>query len=1250
MIVELFLPLYVASVAILLVVLRAGASRVFFDVVGTFQAERLIADARAKVGLFQGLMLDGITGITESAGLLDDQLQSVVDTTVPLARGIAEARLEFEKFANVGTEETAQMVDDITAFGQSIGFTADQALNAGSRMAQLGGVLGTDSIGAASEVGITFGLIGGMETQEAMTKLINLQQQTQFMMGGLSESQFKLMSAEKQANVVRQNSMQLLDSLNTIENRSSATMQGITHVMNEFAAAGNLAGDSINFMAAASAVLIERGEQQGKAGRALKQMYARLGADTSGVSTELERLGIATRDSSGQMRSMEDIMGDLTKSSVMNSDSEKRRIAQLLAGNDHYIRAIKLMEGYDRAMDLTTQSINDVDSAQEELNRKLEDEATLLTIAEARLDNAKAAIGDALVPSVRKATEAQASFNEELAAMMATPIGGFVTDVIFGLQQGAKMFKPFGEAYLNILSMNVSLKTQETIMRSLNGEEIARTSAYGVRGGMEAASLQNLREEMNLTDQLTMKKVQELGLEQIKLKNLTQLRSMNQVRHLQTLTQIRQQEASVMKQYATEVEAIRQVDMAKQSGNQLKIHDAYLQQQKIKDIQTEIRLNNNNFYAVDAHAQRAKQVAMETGYYKKDALTDEERLIKLMNHGSVQNKVAIAEAEAEAKHKQEQAVLEQQIAAIRKGNVLLASEAVMITKGEDLSYDVSIQKEKLKGQAYQETLNSLRQLKFAELEHGIQSKQNIMNTSVETNAQRQLGMMFENTNRRVAQAIQDKTNAQGIARIIDEEANRTAMKLAGTYNVESGALARIIAQLPQMTIHTNVATAADEAAAAASMKRSQSLMMLNGGLGLVSMSLSMMTQFMGDSELAQDAMQASMVAMTASMVIGSIQMAVMTKSMATQAAGMVVGAGATNTYTTATNGATVATKKLNLAMKASLIGLGIIAIAAIIPNNDDAADSYDELASAVDGFTENVVYSGQQIKEYNDEIQSMGYLDVISKQEEVQQEINDLTEEYNNATAVGTRNLLEDRLKALGMEKSMLEDIATLRLAEGMGGEISNQFLADIFAQKEGIEDAKAELDSIKDDDYLPGFLGLETLPILSSGHDYAEGLVTDRDDDISDAKDNLADLQEALGTGFGPGTFAYDALMAADSFQEFLDTLRLGGISIEETIEGVDDLGVAIEESFIGPIEAAKAAAFEFGNAREEMFFGMKAGNVSANMLKEVVNKGVETLINTTELIMNNTFNGMTTTEVANEITRLVEESLAEKGVNLAD
>jgi len=121
---------------------------------------------------------------------------------------------------------------------------------------------------------------------------------------------------------------------------------------------------------------------------------------------------------------------------------------------------------------------------------------------------------------------------------------------------------------------------------------------------------------------------------------------------------------------------------------------------------------------------------------------------------------------------------------------------------------------------------------------------------------------------------------------------------------------------------------------------------------------------------------------------------------------------------------------------------------------------------------------------------------------------------------------------------------------------------------------------------------------------------------------------------------------MAAESTEEFM--LNLEQFS-QDTGFLFNDFGAGITESFIGPIEQAKNALFDFNNEREELFFGMSKGNITGDMVKQVVNKGVETLINTTEVFMTNTFNGMTTTEAANEILRQVEGGLEARGVSLA-
>jgi len=53
--------------------------------------------------------------------------------------------------------------------------------------------------------------------------------------------------------------------------------------------------------------------------------------------------------------------------------------------------------------------------------------------------------------------------------------------------------------------------------------------------------------------------------------------------------------------------------------------------------------------------------------------------------------------------------------------------------------------------------------------------------------------------------------------------------------------------------------------------------------------------------------------------------------------------------------------------------------------------------------------------------------------------------------------------------------------------------------------------------------------------------------------------------------------------------------------------------------------------------------------MVKKVITKGLETLINTTEVIMANNFTGLTTTQAANEITKQVVSQLNGLGLNLS-
>ena len=51
---------------------------------------------------------------------------------------------------------------------------------------------------------------------------------------------------------------------------------------------------------------------------------------------------------------------------------------------------------------------------------------------------------------------------------------------------------------------------------------------------------------------------------------------------------------------------------------------------------------------------------------------------------------------------------------------------------------------------------------------------------------------------------------------------------------------------------------------------------------------------------------------------------------------------------------------------------------------------------------------------------------------------------------------------------------------------------------------------------------------------------------------------------------------------------------------------------------------------------------------MKQVVQQGVENLITTTEVVMNNNFNGLTTDEMANEVLDAIERGAGLRDMNI--
>jgi len=472
---------------------RVGGSQVFFDVMASWNTDRLIQDKKTVETVLSAIALDAFSAVTGAFAEIGSHIDMITDATIDVAVGMEEARIQFEKFANEDNVLVVeQMNESIIALGESYAFSGQEAYAAASRMAQLGGVIGKTNVELGTQLGLQFSLIADMDTETGMRRLINLQQQTSLMYRKSADSleyytaaEFRSLGPAVQRQLVMENTTRVMDELNTIENRSAATLDQMTFAMNQFAAQAHMTGEEIKDMAAMTAILIEAGEQQGPTGRALKMMYARLGGDIDNTHEKLRAYGIEVTDANGNMRKMTDIMDNLNRVGWANSSQAvKQNIAQIVGGNRHYVRFIKMMDNYRRMQDLSSDATNDVDTAQEELQRRLESTAFDYQELTDEIENYNAKIGTELLPTMNEVLQAQKSFRQEALKFVSGDYGeGFATIV----KMMVKM-KGMGEIWAPILTMNLAVRslaiglgTVRSVMAGIRGELIAQTS-YHERG------------------------------------------------------------------------------------------------------------------------------------------------------------------------------------------------------------------------------------------------------------------------------------------------------------------------------------------------------------------------------------------------------------------------------------------------------------------------------------------------------------------------------------------------------------------------------------------------------------------------------------------------------------------------------------------------------------------------------------------------------------------------------------------------
>ena len=1229
-----------------------GAPRVFFDVVGTFNASRMIADSKAQMLIVEAVVLDSMSQMFDSIAGIGEQITALTSSVTPLAMALSAATIEFEKFAG----ENKALAEGIIDTGAAFGFTAEESLAAGAKMAQLTGVIGEAAVETATKLGQTFALISGMGTEQAMTRMINLQQQTKFMYGDLTEVQFKHLDAQNQQNTVYANTIEVLDQLNTVENNSASNMKQLTFVMNQFASQAHRTGESIAYMAAMSATLIEAGEEQGKAGRALRMIYGRLGSNMQKNNDLLAEYGIATHDvTTGALRPLSAIVEDLGEVWHQLSAEQQQNIVQTVAGNDHYVRFVKLIQNHNRMSELAKMAIDDQSSATEELNRVLDDNSTAYKEAQAELGHYQAILGQKLLPSMTAATNVQTKFTKGLASFGDSAVFKGMSTFVLEMQQWMTIMGSTMQMYMQMKSVNISMETHRTVLRAINGEEIMRTDEYRKQGIFSGVTLKSAGEYAKITN---------LGI----LTEIARTEIMENHMHLtQAITmKYKQQEEMKLRIAGHEIEALSLLERDKALRTEL------LYMHRTEEDIINSKLNKSRAEAALAErltgTQRMKLIgAQEVNRVELNGLTILMRRTEIAN-ALAQAEMATFEAYTQ-KQKQhntaQQAVGNYRERQGRKTLVRLREEALLNEFVEE------VERERLKAKvAAAGLLSGMQQEEISTKVKELTLGQRLL----EQDAQARLVLEGE-------AAAKDRINAmdtEKINQMIQLGILRDEMHLLHEQEIND-LVALTLAENNLELVRDSALMQQTEQAMATrrnlfGMKSTDAAMSrMTGRLGQVSMAAGMASIAMGvfGGVLGMDeekSARVQIILMTLSMIPATIQMAAMSQQMLTTA---VSGQTVATTNTVAAfsfDGLAAATSRAKIAMIGFVTAcLPLLAITLVVMG----------IAMAVEHFSADATKATDVVDGMNDSLRMTSDL------------LGALTEESAKVFAVPA---------ALADKFGTEVDLTNMNLAQ-MNDHLaySNTLLAeyeshrDLYAQddpmfhhwqnninelttyNEALRQNKIVMTGLalsEESMYTQG--GIETLAKhINAGDlgemqavDFKKGWVKELERQVKKqvigSKGQELWVTESYDPIFGDMEEGIDDVVAGiadgsiaitDLTQEaitHLISIGQGAIAAGKDFEYMNPRILEAGEGIGDGFTEAEEKMRSFANAREELFFGGRSQYMSGEMMKQVVNKGVENLYSNVELLMTNNFFGLTMDEAISEISSNVTRQLIEQGVPL--
>lgn len=161
-------------------------------------------------------------------------------------------------------------------------------------------------------------------------------------------------------------------------------------------------GYSVEDTAVAIGLMANSGIKASQAGTALRSIFTRLTKPTDQVAGAMEALNISMMDSSGNIKPLNVLMGDLRKAFSGLTDAQKTEMAATLGGQEAMSGLLAIVNASDKDYQSLTKQINNADGAAQQMAQTMQNNLKgSLTIMQSALEGIGISIYEKVSPALK---------------------------------------------------------------------------------------------------------------------------------------------------------------------------------------------------------------------------------------------------------------------------------------------------------------------------------------------------------------------------------------------------------------------------------------------------------------------------------------------------------------------------------------------------------------------------------------------------------------------------------------------------------------------------------------------------------------------------------------------------------------------------------------------------------------------------------------------------------------------------------